>query len=123
MSHTAFVPISLTSAPMTKEGRRPASTRISDSIEAVVVLPWVPDTARQRRVAQIAASISERGTTRMSRARASASSAFSGCTAGEEVTASTSATFPAACPTATVMPWERSRSATGESFRSEPDTW
>ena len=92
-------------------------------MEAVVVFPCVPDTARQRRVAQMAASISERGTTRMPRARASVSSAFSGCTAGEYVTASASATFSDACPTATVMPWERSRSATGESFRSEPVTW
>ena len=52
-------------------------------MEAVVVFPCVPDTARQRRVAQMAASISERATTRMPRARASASSGFSGCTAGE----------------------------------------
>ena len=101
----------------------PASTRISDSMEAVVVFPCVPDTARQRRVAQMAASISERGTTSMPLARASTSSGFSGWTAGEYVTASEPATFSGLCPTATAMPWERSRSATGESFRSEPETW
>ncbi len=122
MSQTALVPISLTSAPMTKEGRIPASTRISESMEAVVVFPCVPDTARQRRVAQIAASISERGTTRMPRARASTSSGFSCWTAGEYVSASTPTTFSGACPTATAMPCERSRSATRESFRSDPDT-
>ena len=77
MSQTAFVPISFTSAPMRKEGRNPASTRISESMEAVVVFPCVPETARQRRVAQMAASISERGTTRTPPARASASSGFS----------------------------------------------
>ena len=91
-------------------------------MEAVVVFPCVPATARQRRVAQMAASISERGTTRMPRARASRSSVLSGCTAGENVTASAPATFSARCPTATVMPCERRRSATGESFRSEPET-
>ncbi len=56
-------------------------------------------------------------------ARASTSSGFSGRTAGEYVTASAPATFSGLWPTATVMPWERSRSATGESFRSEPETW
>ena len=61
---TVFVPISFTSAPMTKDGLKPASTRIKESMEAVVVLPCVSATARHRRVAQIAASISERGTTR-----------------------------------------------------------
>ena len=67
-SQTAFVPISLTSAPITNDGRRPASTRMSASMDAVVVLPCVPATARQRRVAQMAASTSERGATRMPRA-------------------------------------------------------
>ncbi len=36
-------------------------------MDAVVVLPCVPATARQRRVAQIAAKTSERGATRMPR--------------------------------------------------------
>ena len=43
--HWAPVPMSLTSPPMTKPGRSPASARISMSIEVVVVLPWVPATA------------------------------------------------------------------------------
>ena len=51
VSHTALVPISLTSPPMRKLGRSPASIRISASIDVVVVLPWVPDTATQRRQA------------------------------------------------------------------------
>ena len=63
-----------------------------------MVLPCVPATARHRRVAQMAASISERGTTRMPRACASASSGFSGGTAGENVTASAPATFSASMP-------------------------
>ena len=91
-------------------------------MEAVVVFPCVPATAKHCRVAQTAANTSERGTTRMSRARASASSVFSGGTAGENVTASAPATFSGRCPTWTVMPWERKRSATGESLRSEPET-
>ena len=66
----------------------PASTRMSDNMDAVVVLPCVPATARQRRVAQMAASTSERGATRMPRARASTSSGLSAATAGEYVTAS-----------------------------------
>ena len=77
------MPISLTSAPMTKDGRRPASTRISDNMEAVVVFPCVPATARQRRVAQMAASISERAMTCTPCSRASSTSGFSGGTAGE----------------------------------------
>ena len=51
LSHTALVPISLTSPPMRKLGRSPASTRIRASIDVVVVLPWVPATATQRRQA------------------------------------------------------------------------
>ncbi len=122
MSHTAFVPISFTSAPMRNDGRIPASTKISDSMDAVVVFPCVPAMARQSRVAQMAASISERGTTRAPAAAATRISTFSSGTAGEYVTASTSVTFSERCPTATAMPCERRRSATAESFRSEPVT-
>ena len=60
VSHTALVPISLTSPPMRKLGRSPASTRMSASIDVVVVLPWVPDTATHRRHAAMAASASAR---------------------------------------------------------------
>jgi hypothetical protein len=68
---------------MTNEGCIPASTRISDSIDAVVVLPCVPETARQRRVAQMAASISERGVTSAPASPAVTSSTLSAATAGE----------------------------------------
>ena len=51
--------------------------------EAVVVLPCVPGDGEAAAGGAMAASISERGTTRMPRRRASTSSAFSGCTAGE----------------------------------------
>ena len=43
------------------DGRIPASTRISASIDEVVVLPWVPETAIVRRSAQIAREKSRPG--------------------------------------------------------------
>ena len=47
-SQTALVPISLTSPPMRNEGVLPPSTSCRASIDAVVVLPWVPATAMHR---------------------------------------------------------------------------
>ena len=58
--HWAPVPMSVTSPPITKLGRRPASARISISIEVVVVLPCVPATPSDRACAQIDASMPAR---------------------------------------------------------------
>src|SRR5579863_8771963 len=122
VSHSAFVPVSFTSAPMRYDGRRPASTRISESMEAVVVLPWVPATATHLRVAAIAARTAERRTTAIPRRRASASSMLSSGTAGEYVTTSAPATCSGSCPIDTPIPSARSRSVTGDAFTSLPLT-
>jgi hypothetical protein len=61
--HCAPVPMSVTSPPITKLGRRPASARISMSIDVVVVLPWVPATASDLACAQIDASMPARRST------------------------------------------------------------
>ena len=95
VSHTALVPTSFTSAPMRNEGRTPASIKMRDSIDAQVVLPFVPATARQRRVAQMAASMPDRGTTPAPASAAATISGLVGATAGEKVTESTRPTFSA----------------------------
>ena len=72
----APVPASATSPPTMKLGARPASARISMSIDVVVVLPCVPATATDRARAQIAASISARRSVGMPCSRAARSSMF-----------------------------------------------
>ena len=91
-------------------------------MDEVVVFPWVPATAAHRRVDAMAARTSERATTGTPSRRASASSAFSGPTAGDAVTMSASPTFSARWPTTTVIPWLANRSVTGDALRSLPVT-
>ena len=122
VSHAALVPISLTSPPIRKDGCRPASTRISASMEAVVVLPWVPATAMHRRRAAIPASASARLRTGTPSRRASTSSGLSAVTAVEWVTSAAPATWSARWPIETSIPTDRRRSVTVDSFRSLPDT-
>ena len=122
LSHTALVPISLTSPPMRNEGRNPASTRIRASIDAVVVFPCVPATAMHRRSAVMAARVCARGSTGTPRRRASITSGLSSATAEDNVSASAVPTLPAWWPMATLMPERLSRSVTAESFRSLPVT-
>ena len=57
--------------------------RMSESIDAVVVFPLVPATARQRRVAQMAASTPDRATTAAPCSAAATISTLVGATAGE----------------------------------------
>ena len=122
VSQAALVPISLTSPPIRNDGRRPASTRIRASIEAVVVLPWVPATAMHRLRAAIPARVSARDSTGRPRRCASTTSGLSGPTAVDRVSRSASPTWAASCPMATSTPRARSRSVTPDSRRSLPDT-
>jgi hypothetical protein len=92
LSQTAFVPISLTSPPIRKLGRSPASTRMRASIDVVVVFPWVPDTATHRRHAATAAVASARWSTLTPNRRASTTSGFVGEMAVEMVTSSAAPT-------------------------------
>jgi hypothetical protein len=80
--------MSVTSPPITKLGRRPASAITNISIEVVVVLPCVPATASVLAMAQIEASIPARLKVAMPSRRASSSSLRSGAIADEAVTAS-----------------------------------
>ncbi len=121
-SHTALVPISLTSPPMRKEGWTPASTSWRASIDAVVVFPWVPATAMHRRNEVSAARVSARERTGMPRRCASTRSGLSAPTAEETVTRSAPPTWPAWWPMSTGMPACPSRSVTAEAFRSLPVT-
>ena len=122
LSHTALVPISLTSPPMRKLGRNPASIRIRASMEVVVVLPWVPDTATHRRHAAIAASAWARLSSTRPRRRASVTSGFASGTAVDRATTSASATWTASWPTKTLTPLAANRSSAGELLRSLPVT-
>ena len=72
---------------MRNEGRRPASIKMSESIDAVVVFPLVPATARQRRVAQMAASMPGTGHHRGALLGGGDDLGLVGATAGEYVTA------------------------------------
>jgi len=64
----------VTSPPITKLGRSPASARISISIDVVVVLPWAPATPRLLAIAQIEANMPARRSTGTPIRRASSSS-------------------------------------------------
>ena len=85
--------MSVTSPPITKLGRRPASARINISIDEVVVLPCVPATPSDRAWAQIDASIPARLSTGSPNRRASSSSFRSAGTAVDAVTASQPCTW------------------------------
>ena len=110
------------SPPTRKLGCSPPAPAASASIEVVVVLPCVPETAAVRRVAQIAASTSARLDTRMPRRRASASSGLRSVMAVDTATSSASPRLAASWPTCTTTPSARSRSSAGDGRRSEPDT-
>ena len=94
-------------------------------MEAVVVFPWVPATARQLRVRRwrpASRTGGRPGSPGCAPRPARDSRAAPRARGGRRTSASASATFSRRCPTATAMPRERRRSATGESLRSEPDT-
>ncbi len=83
---------------MTNDGDNPASASTRASIDEVVVLPWVPDTAIVRLVAAMAASTSARLSTGMPRSRATRTSGFESGTAVDVVTASAEPRFDARWP-------------------------
>ena len=91
--------------------RAPASARITAIIVVVVVLPWLPATATPYFTRISSASISARGMTGMSRARAAATSGLSARTALETTTTSARATFSARWPM--LMPRAQRRQAAG----------
>ena len=78
-----------------KLGARPASARMSISIDVVVVLPCVPATPIAWAWAHIAASMPARVRVGMPRSRAAASSTLWAGTAVDDVMASQPATTPA----------------------------
>ena len=88
----------------------------------VVVLPCVPATAMVRLWRAIHASVLARVHTVIPAALAACNSLFDAFTAAEYVTTSQPATTDGSCGTFTVTPNERSRSTTGDSRMSLPET-
>ena len=121
--HAAPLPNSVMSPPMMNDGRRPASTRTSASIEDVVVLPWVPATATVRRVAVMAASTSARRSTGIPTSLAATTSGLPAGIAVDTATSSAPRRWDASWPTETSTPSDRRRSRAEESLRSLPLTW
>ena len=118
----AFEPKARALPPMTTVGSRPACARITAIIVVVVVLPWLPATATPSLTRMSSPSISARGITGMSRARAAASSGLSALTALDTTTTSAAATFSARWPTVTRAPRVARRRVTSLSRTSEPET-
>ena len=88
----------------------------------VVVFPWAPATPTKRMPVAARASASERWTTLWPRPRAAASSGFDSRIAVDTTTTASAGTCAGSCPAKTVIPRPLSRSRTGESARSDPDT-
>ena len=107
--------------PMIAVGSRPASARITAIIVVVVVLPWLPATATPSFTRISSPSISARGITGMSRARAAATSGLSGRTALDTTTTSAVATCSGAWPWWIFAPSDASRRVTSLALRSEPE--
>ena len=90
---------------MRQDGLRPLSSRISNSMLAVVVFPWVPATATVRKECDRSATSLARDTVPIPRCRAAASSGLSLGTAAEWITRATpSPTASALCPVITATP-------------------
>ena len=108
--------------PTTTVGSSPPLSRISATIDVVVVLPWLPATATPylRRISS--ASISARGITGMPSRRASTTSGLSGRTAVEITTTCAPSTWAAACPSKMRAPWAVSRSVTASASGRSPET-
>jgi len=95
----ALAPALLSLPPITKVGSRPPACSTLATRLVVVVLPWVPAMAMPRRSRISSASMTARGTTGISLARAVLTSGLSLPTALEMTTASAPAMFSAAWPT------------------------
>ena len=82
----------------------PACRRTWESIEEVVVLPWVPATAMPRRSSMTRASISARRRIGRPAARAARTSGLASLIADEVTTRAASPRLAASCPTVTGTP-------------------
>ncbi|MNC84683.1 hypothetical protein D3C83_02420 [compost metagenome] len=119
----ALLPNVLSRPPITAVGSSPARSSACAIIEVVVVLPCDPATAIAKRRRISSASISARAITGMPCAAASTTSGFVRFTADETTTTSALPTWPAACPSNTVMPnFSSSRAVTADRFASDPLT-
>ena len=84
----ALLPIDESFPPMTMVGSSPPWARIVETMEVVVVLPCMPETATENFILRSSASISARGMTGMLRRWASRTSGLSALTAVEVTTTS-----------------------------------
>ena len=84
--------------PITIVGSRPPWARSVETIEVVVVFPWLPETAMENFILSSSASISARGMTGMSRSWAASTSGLSGRTAVEMTTTSALPIWAASWP-------------------------
>ena len=109
-------------APTTADGSSPHSASMTATIDAVVLLPWVPVTAMAALDRVSPASITPRGMTGSPRRNASLTSALSSATAAETTSASAAPTQRASCPVFTSSPCRRSRAVASDAIRSEPLT-
>src|SRR5450755_1687992 len=118
----AFAPRSLTSPPIRTVGAKPPASSTAATIEVVVVLPCVPETATPFLSAMISASISARCMTGMPARCAATTSGLSGGMADEMTTASAPLMLSDAWPSATRAPSALSLSKVELVRRSEPET-
>ncbi len=115
-------PAAGSSPPRKKVGSAPVSRSAWIAIAVVVVLPWVPATARSLPRSASSASSSPRWRTRCPRSRARASSGLSSPIAVETMTSASSGTRAASWPIAGSIPSARRRSMYEDSARSDPVT-
>ncbi len=94
----AFAPDSFRLPPMANDGSAPQCCSATVSIEVVVVLPWVPETATARRPAITDASAAARGRMRSPNRRASVISGLSSRIAVDTTTVSAHLTWGASWP-------------------------
>src|SRR5512134_145792 len=119
----ALLPRVLSLPPMTMVGSMLPWVSTVETMEVVVVLPWVPAMAMPYFIRISSASISARGITGIFRRCASRSSGLSGRTAEETTTTCpSSGTLSAAWDGKTVAPIRSRRSVVSDRRRSEPDT-
>ena len=102
----AFVPAERSSPPIRKPGSRPHSSSTWAAIDAVVVLPWVPEIA----IARLSRETSPRRSPRWRSRPAALSSGLSSGIAVETTTSAPSGTFAASWPITGSMPAWRRRS-------------
>src|SRR5450755_138326 len=118
----AFAPRSFTSPPMSTVGAKPPASSTAATMDVVVVLPCVPETATPRLSAMISASISARCNTGMPARCAATTSGLSGGMAEEMTTASAPLMLSEPWPSVTCAPSAFNFSSVELVLRSEPET-